>query len=52
MRREPKIRLATIALIIFILMVAAYAVIIAEDSCRRAEEMISQVDILTDGMGR
>ena len=52
MRREKKIRPATVALILFILAIAIYAYCVAAESNKRADQVIAEVDILTDGMGR
>lgn len=51
-KRSKRIKTGTVIFIIFIMLLAAYACIIAEDSNRRADQMIAEVDRLTDGIGR
>lgn len=47
-----KVKAGTIIFFIFILALAVYVTALAIDSNRRADQMIHEVDILTDGMGR
>lgn len=52
MRSKKKIRPAVVIFVAFMIICIAYVWILAEDSNRRADAMIQEVDILTDGMGR
>lgn len=47
-----RFKIGTIIFIAFILAMAVYVTALVIDSNRRADQMIHEVDILTDGMGR
>lgn len=51
-KRSKRIKIGTVIFILFIMLLVAYACIIAADSNRRADQVIAEVDRLTDGIGR